>query len=68
MLLMCIVHVCYLYSVILGLIFIFFYFSESPAITEKNVDDILFDMFKNSDETVPVGKFLAVSKKYLEIF
>lgn len=48
--------------------FHFVYFSESPAITEKNVDDILFDMFKNSDETVPVGKFLAVSKKYLEIF
>ncbi|XP_054719032.1 glutaminase kidney isoform, mitochondrial-like [Uloborus diversus] len=33
--------------------------SESPAITEKNVDDILFDMFKDHDEKVAVGKFLA---------
>ncbi|GIY01571.1 glutaminase kidney isoform, mitochondrial [Caerostris darwini] len=32
--------------------------SESPAITEKNVDDILFDMFKDSDGKVGVGKFL----------
>ncbi|KAG8193509.1 hypothetical protein JTE90_003721 [Oedothorax gibbosus] len=33
--------------------------SESPAITEKNVDDILFDMFKDEQGRVAVGKFLA---------
>ncbi|GBN67175.1 hypothetical protein AVEN_262253-1 [Araneus ventricosus] len=40
--------------------------SESPAITEKNVDDILFDMFKDADGKVAVGKFLSQAKYKME--
>jgi len=37
-------------------------FSARDQDQSKNVEDVLFDMFKNEDtELLPVGKFLAVS-------